>query len=377
MSYNENEARHSVPSVKMTKHFIGVSDSDGDSFGTESHNPANFSVQFLNPGITNVSSASDATKTVLHPISMSMDVYYNNVSENFRNNRFRLRSSAGNLLTQTLNGVAVVENGTNPGNAPANYDPKTFPVVRIADGIYKTGADLATAIVAAFVAANISWTGGNVITWANTVYDSTTQSIRFRYATAAPAGTPTLFIESVFEDPNTGVEYDSSRVLGINGAVVGPPNFTVYTDGAFILPYATTQGAGAGVLTPSFIDLQTIDTIQVRCPEVAKRYFRKQGNNPVAGRNPLAFVPILFEVNIDASVGGTFYWSPPDERYSQEISSDFSTMTFTITDKRGNVVPINNNGEVNFQFYITREIPIASNEQRIKAMSEYNRFKSF
>jgi len=32
---------------------------------------------------------------------------------------------------------------------------------------------------------------------------------------------------------------------------------------------------------------------------------------------------------------------------------------------------------MNFQFYIERAIPIVSNAQRIQAMGEYNRFKSF
>jgi hypothetical protein len=373
MSYNENDARHSGQSVKMTKHFIGVSDNDGDSFGSADHNPGNFTVQFLNPNITNVSSANEATKTVLHPISMSVDVLYNNVSAAFRNNRFRVRSKAGNLLTQN----AVVENGSNPANAPAQYDPKTFPTVVIPDGLYKTGAELGAALLTALNAAAISWTGGNQIVWTNTAYDATTQSIRFRYATASPAGTPELFIDSVYQDTTTGISYDSSRVLGTTGAIVGPNGFAVYTDGAFILPYATTQGAGAGVTTPAFVDLQTVDVIQLRCPQVAKRYFRKQGNNPVAGRNPLSFVPILFELPLDTALGGTFFWMPQDDRYSQEISSDFSTMTLQLTTKTGQIIPFNNNAEMNFQFYVEREIHVTSNAERIKAMSEYNRFKSF
>lgn len=372
MSYNENDARHSVPSVKMTKHFIGISDSDGDSFGSENHNPGNFTVQFLNPNLTNVSSSTDATKTVLHPISMSFDVLYNNVSSLFRNNKFRVRSKAGNLLTQN----AVVENGTNP-TATATYNPATFPVVTLADGLYKTGAELGAEILRALNAATISWTGGNQIVWTNTAYDANTQSIRFRYATAAPAGTPELFIDSVYQDTTTGIAYDTSRILGTTGAIVGPNGFAVYTDGAFILPYAATQGAGLGVTTPAFVDLQTVDVVQLRCPEVAKRYYRKQGSNPVQGRNPLSFVPILFELPLDTALGGTFYWMPQDDRYSQEISSDFSTMTFSLTTKSGQVIPFNNNSEFNLQFYVEREIHVASNAERIKAMSEYNRFKSF
>ena len=368
MAYNDRAADHKI--VKMTKHFIGVSDSDADSFGQDGHNAGNIVVNFLNPNITNVSSSSDATKTVLSPISLQFDVTYNNVSENFRNNRFRLRSMAGNLLQQN----ALRENGTIPG-ALATYNPISFPVIQIPDNIYKTGADLGAAIFAALNNAQISWFGGNQIAFTGTTYDAGTQSIRFRHATDAPnASTPILFIDSVFTDPNTNIRYDSSRVLGTTGADVGAPNFIQYTDGAMLLPYAAFRGVG--VTTPAFSDIQTVDLIQLRS-NVAKRYYRKQGNNFTPGLNPLSFVPILFEIPMDTVVGGSFYWTPHDDRFSQEISSDFSTMTLSITDKFGNIIPFNNNAEMNFQFFVERNIIVPSNQERIKAMSEYNRFKSF
>ena len=372
MAYNDRAADHKI--VKMTKHFIGVSDSDADSFGQDGHNAGNIVVNFLNPNLTNISSSSDATKTIMNPLSLQFDVTYNNVSQAFRNNRFRVRSMAGNVLRQ--NGIN--ENGSNPANAPAQFNPVTFPVVIIPDGVYKTGEDLGTAILAALNTAAISWLGGNQIVWTNTNYDATTQSIRFRYATAAafPVAAPELFIDSVYQDPNTGISYDSSRVLGTTGAEVGPIMNIVYTDGAFKLPYATTQGAGAGVATPAFVDLQTIDVIQLRS-NCAKRYYRKQGTNAVAGLNPLSFVPVLFEIPLDTAIGGSFYWQPQDNRYSQEINSNFETLTLQITDKFGRVVPFNNNAEMNYQFVIEREIIVPSNEERVKAMSEYNRFKSF
>ena len=372
MSFNENDARHSIPSVKMTKHFIGISDSDADSFGELGHNPGNFVVNFLNPNVTNVSSASDATKTTLHPISMSIDVVYYNISDNFRNNRFRVRSKAGNLLR--TDGGTVTENGTNPTN-PATYDPKTFPVIIIPDGIYKTGAEFGAAVMGALNTKAIFWVGGQQLIWNNTAYDATTQSMRFRLSTAAPAGTPELFIEAIYTDPDTGIVYDSSRTLGTTSAVVGPNGYAVNTDGAFVMPYNALLGAG--VVTPTIVDLQTVDIIQLRCPQIAKRYFRKQGNNPVAGLNPLSFIPILFEIPLDTAIGGTFFWMPQDDRYSQEISSDFSTMTIQLTTKTGQIIPWDHHAEFNFQFYVEREIHVASNADRIKAMSEYNRFKSF
>ena len=52
-------------------------------------------------------------------------------------------------------------------------------------------------------------------------------------------------------------------------------------------------------------------------------------------------------------------------------------MTLSLTTKNGLVIPWNNNAEMNFQFYVEREIHITSNAERIRAMSEYNRFKSF
>ena len=216
MSYNENEGRHSGPSVKMTKHFIGVSDSDGDSFGTEAHNPGSFTVQFLNPGITNISSPSSTTKTVLHPISLGIDLTYNNVSEYFRNNRFRVRSKAGNLLSKG----GVVENGTNPA-APATYNPATFPEVKMNDGLYRTGDELAAEILRALNAAAIFWVGGNQIVWTGTEFDATKKTIKFHYATAAPAGTPELWIDSVYTSTINGISYDSSRILGTTGAIAG------------------------------------------------------------------------------------------------------------------------------------------------------------
>jgi hypothetical protein len=372
MAYNDRAADHKI--VKMTKHFIGVSDSDADSFGTDSHNPGNIVVNFLNPNITNVSSSSDATKTILNPISLQFDITYNNVSESFRNNRFRLRSMSGNALQQGLGQNGVRENGSNPA-AQATYNPKTFPVIKIPDNIYKTGADLGAAVLKALNDAEISCFGGNQIAFTGTIYDGGSQSIRFRHVTDAPnASQPILFIDSVFTDPNTNIQYDSSRVLGTTGADVGAPNFVQYTDGAMLLAYAAFRNAG--VTTPAFSDIQTVDLIQLRS-NVAKRYYRKQGNNLTAGLNPLSFVPILFEIPMDTVVGGSFYWTPHDDRFSQEISSDFSTMTLSITDKFGNVIPFNNNAEMNFQFSIERNIIVPSNEDRIKAMSEYNRFKSF
>jgi hypothetical protein len=376
MAFNDRAAEHKV--VKMTKHFIGVSDSDADSFGQDGHNPGNLSINFLNPNLTNISSSSDATKTIMNPLSLQFDVTYSNVSEAFRNNKFRIRSMAGNLLARTINGNEVRENGSNPSNAPAQYDPKSFPVVTIKDGIYKTGADLSAAIVEGIAGVSgLKWFGGNALNFANTTYDANSQSIRFKYSGAAPAGTPELFIDSVFQDPVTNIAYDSSRVLGTTGAEVGPVGHVLYTDGAFKLPYATTQGAApVGVTTPAFVDLQTIDVIQLRS-NCAKRYYRKQGTNGVAGLNPLSFIPVLFEIPLDTAIGGSFYWQPQDNRYSQEINSNFETMTLQITDKFGRVVPFSNNAEMNYQFVIEREIIVPSNEERVKAMSEYNRFKSF
>lgn len=371
---NERAAEHKQ--VRTSKHFISVSNSDSNDYGTAGHNPANMRISFNNPTFTNVQSFSDQTTTHLNPIALTLDLHYNNVSESYRNNRFRIRSASGTGLFQ---GAAENYNAGNPaGSAPV------YPTFTIAEGIYKTGDDLVAAIKAAITAAPVSWNNngaaGNALNFAATAAQpSPLGNILFKYSGAAPAGTPLIFIDTIFV--SNGVQYDSSRLFGTTSATItfthagGAP---VFIPGAFALPYATVQGAApAGAATPAFIDLQTIQTFRMHS-NISKRGFSKAGDLTLTpALRPLTQNDVLFEFSSGlAQIGQTLYWEPTDSRWEQIVNSNFDELTLYITDKNNNLVTLTNNSEVSMTMTITREINVVSNESRVKSLMNYNQFRT-
>lgn len=338
--------------VRVSKHFFKVSNSDSNDYTTATHNPGNSYISFNNPGITNLQSSSDSTVTRLNPISFTVDLYYLNVSETFRNNKFEVMTAtyASGLGQLSQGGIREGTNGF-------------VPSVKLNDGIYKTGEDLGAEVLRALNAAAISWHGGNQIAWTGTAYNSSTKSMKFKIATAAPSGTPELLITCNLDAD--GKNYDASRILGIN------------TGTRFLnLPYATVTAA-SGVISPSFVDLQTIQVLQLRS-NIAKRFFQKQGSSTNPASKPLSLTDILFEIPTEpASLGGTLTWFPADNRYEQEIVSNFDEFSLRLTDKDGNIVTFTNSAEWNFNFSISRDVITPSNEDRIKSMMDYNQFKQF
>lgn len=345
--------------VRVSKHFFKISNSDSNDYTIATHNPGNSYISFNNPGITNIQSSSDSTITRLNPISFTIDLYYNNVSEALRNNRFHVMS---NVYT---NGLGVLSQG-----AVREGTNGFVPSVKLNDGIYKTGEDLGAEVLRALNAAAISWHGGNQIVWTGTSYNAATKSMKFRIATAAPGPPNTAELKTAYElviyadvDAN-GVLYDASRILGLNNTR------------ALLLPYDAAQ-ATAGVLSPSYVDLQTIQVLQLRS-NIAKRFFKKQGDSSNPGQRPLSLTNILFEIPTEpASLGGTLTWFALDNRYEQEIVSNFDEMSIRLTDKDGNTVPFLYSAEWNFNFSVSRDVITPSNEDRIKSIMEYNQFKQF
>jgi hypothetical protein len=347
MNVNERSADFKV--VKTSKHFISVSNSDSNDFGTASHNPAQINITFNNSGITSVSSYTDQIITTMTPISMSIDLNYYNVAEAFRNNKFRIATTTGNLLSV---------GGTNENAAPIE--------ITLTEGIYRSGAEMAAEILNRLTALNVTWVGGNVMQWTNTSYSAQTNSMTLAYPTAAPAGTPVIVLRTKFTSNN--VIYDSSRIWGSTGAVVN----NIYEDGAFLLPYANRV---AGLPLPSQIDLRTINVIRIHS-NIAKRFFAKRGN----GTNPtraLSLTDTLFEIPVDVNLGDGLVWQPCDNRYGQTIASNFDELRLTLTDKNDNVIRFVNNAEINFIFSVERDIPTQTNEERIKAIGDYNVFRSY
>lgn len=340
--------------VRVTKHFFKISNSDSNDYESANHNPGNTRISFNNQGITNIQSAHDSTVTRLSPISFTVDLFYNNIDEVFGNNKFHVISAVyvGGLGDLSQGGVREGTGGF-------------LPLVTLNSGIYKTGAELGAEVLRALNAAAISWHGGNQIAWTNTGFDANTQSIRFRYATAAPAGTPELIIFCNVQQGSKN--YDASKILGIDD-----------NTRALNLPYATTQGAGAGVAGPNFSDLQTLQTIQIRS-NIAKRFFMKLGSSSNPALRPLSLTDILFEIPTEpASLGSTLLWTATDERYAQHIESNFDQMSIVLTDKFGNIINFTNNAEWSFLYSVERDVVTYNNQQRIDTLTnEYSRFKTF
>lgn len=352
----DRQADHKV--IKATKHFISVSNADSNDFGTNGFNPGNMYISFNNSGITNVQSYNDSTTTNLRPITFSADIFYNNVAQSFRNNRFRLTT----ITTDASPAIRV-------GGVFENVAP---PTVTIPDKIYKTGAELAAAIQSALNARLIAWIGGNVISDFVVAFNQATNTLNLSYTAAAPAGivavAPILVLTTSYTD--AGVAYDSSRIWGTTGSTIGG----MFVSGTFQLPYADRV---AGLPLPSFVDLQTCQTFRVHS-NISKRFFTKQGAVGASpSQKPLSASDVLFEIPVDGTLGGTLVYEFTDDRFYQEVASNLDELRLTITDNKDNLVTFTQGAEISFTFSIDRQIIVPDNEERIKALADYNRFRSY
>lgn len=346
--------------IKSTKHFVSVSNADSNDYnaGGNGFNPGQIYISFGNSGITNVQSYNDSTATTMTPISLTADLFYNNVSQSFRNNKFR-------LSTITTNASPAIRVG-------GVYEDVAPITITIPDAIYKTGDAMATALQAALIAKLVAWIGGGGIGDFTVVFSAVNNTFTLGYTTAAPAGiiavAPILVLTTIFTE--SGLAYDSSRIWGTTSSVQA--GVTVF--GSFQLPYANRV---AGSALPSYVDLQTLQVLRVHS-NVAKRYFAKRGTAAATpAQRTLSLTDILFEIPVDALLGGTLSWQPPDNRFMQDIAPNFDELRLTLTDNKDNVVTFTNSAEINFTFAIEREIIVPDNEERIKALADYNRFKSY
>ena len=346
--------------IKSTKHFVSVSNADSNDYnaGGNGFNPGQMYISMGNSGITNVQSYNDSTATTMTPISLTADLFYNNVSQSFRNNKFRLST----ITTDVSPAIRV-------GAVFEDVAPIT---ITIPDAIYKSGAEMATALQAALNAKQVAWIGGNVIADFTVVFSALNNTFTLGYTAAAPAAiiavAPILVLTTVFTE--SGLAYDSSRIWGTTSS----QQAGISVIGSFQLPYANRA---AGIALPNFVDLATLQVIRVHS-NVAKRYFAKRGpSSATPAQRILSLTDILFEIPVDTPMGSTLTWQPPDNRFMQDIASNFDELRLTITDNKDNVVTFTNAAEINFTFAIEREIIVPDNEERIKALADYNRFKSY
>lgn len=362
--------------VKSTKHFVTVTSEDSNDFTAASFNPGDIRITFNNSALTSVTSAKDNTKTTILPIAFFGDLYYYNVSPNFKNNKFRILSSGGKELSSTINGVANTRENSVIGDA--GYDPATWPTVTIPEGMYNA-AELGAAILAALNASTIRWWtvgGGTPIVWTNTAIDGNGR-LNLAYATAHPTLTPNLHFYSAYT--YNGETIDSSRILGMTSATItqaGGAAANVY--GGFILPYANRL---AGVQTPKVVDIKTLQKIYVHS-NIAGRHAVKRGYtetgawNPEAAQRPLTMTDILFSFAVDKDMGSTFVFEPvsPDV-YSQEILNNWDEMRIYLTDAKGQMIKFINQAEITFTFSVLREYIVPSAEDRIKNLMNYNAYQ--
>lgn len=362
--------------VRSTKHFVTVTSADSNDANTTSFNPADMRITFNNSALTNVGSSKDNTVTTITPIAFYGDLYYYNVSPNFKNNKFRILSSTGQALSSTIGGVANTRENSIIGDA--GYNEATWPTVTIPEGMYNA-AELGAAILAALNASTIGWYGAGgatPIVWTNTTIDGNGR-LTLAYATNAPAGTPALHFYSQYT--YNGETIDSSRILGMSVATITQAGgAATIVLGGFILPYANRV---AGLQTPKVVDLKTVQSIYVHS-NIAGRHAVKRGTtasgawNPEASQRPLTMTDILFSFYVQADMGETFFFEPvsPDI-YSQEIVNNWDEMRIYLTDHKNQIIRFINQAEMTFNFSVTRDYIVPSAEDRIKNLMSYNSYQ--
>lgn len=361
--------------VKSTKHFISVTSADSNDFTSASFNPGDMKITFNNTAMTNINSAKDTTITTITPITFYGDLYYYNVSPNYKNNKFRILSSTGTALSSTIGGVANTRENSIVGDA--GYDVATFPTVTLEEGMYNA-AELGAEILRALNASTIRWWtvgGGTPIVWTNTAIDGDGR-LTLAYATNHPTLTPNLHFYSSYSNGET---IDSSRILGMSFATItqaGGAAASVY--GGFILLYANRA---AGSKTPKVVDIRTVQQIQVHS-NIAGRTFVKKGYNANGGfeinaaLRPLTNTDILFSFNVGVDMGSTFNFEPSSpEIYTQEIQNNWDELRVYLTDNKGQTIKFINQAEISFSFAVIRQYIVPNSEDRIKNLMNYNSYQ--
>jgi hypothetical protein len=361
--------------VKSTKHFISVTSADSNDFTSASFNPGDMKITFNNTAMTNINSSKDSTITTITPITFYGDLYYFNVSPNYKNNKFRILSSTGTALSSTIGGVVNTRENSIVGDA--GFDVATFPTVTLDEGMYNS-AELGAEILRALNASTIRWWsvgGGTPIVWTNTAIDGDGR-LTLAYATAHPTITPNLHFYSSYSNGET---IDSSRILGMTSATItqaGGAAASVY--GGFILLYANRV---AGTKTPKVVDIRTVQQIQVHS-NIAGRTFVKKGFNANGGfeinaaLRPLTNTDILFSFNVGVDMGSTFNFEPSSpEIYTQEIQNNFDELRVYLTDNKGQTIRFINQAEITFTFAINRQYIVPNSEDRIKNLMNYNSYQ--
>lgn len=343
--------------VRYSRQFVTVKNTDG--LAGDNSQAQNFQVAFSNSAFTNQQSAHDQTKTYFTPQFVSFDFFFDNVSEQLKNNRFQIKA-------------------TNPANNAKILNGSPYTLI-IPTGTYD-GTTLASAIQSALNSAGsgFKWAsggaGGTLANWVVT-FSVLTNRLTFSYTVPEPTTAGGISLTMVFKYTDTNqtpsVIYNSIKLIGNIGIEKVVPD-------------------NGGVTMASIVDLAPFQAVRLHS-NIAKRTFAMSDRylyQPPTLLNPnppplfagkqLSGTDILVEIPTFNQLAGTtltFLPTTPDV-YRQEIVSNFDNVTFQLRDINGNLLPLFDGCEFNITFVVEREIIQPNNEDRLGAVSDFAEFST-
>lgn len=340
--------------VRYSRQFVTVKNTDG--LAGDNSQAQNFQVAFTNSAFTNQQSAHDQTKTYFTPQFVSFDFFFDNVSEQLRNNRFQIRA-------------------TNPANNAKIYGGSPYTLI-IPTNTYD-GSTLAGAIQSALNSAGsgFKWTSGTTLANWVVTFSVLTNRLSFSYTVPEPTTVGSISLTMVFKytdtTPTPNVVYNTIKLIGNIGIEKEVPN-------------------SGGVTMASIVDLAPFQAVRLHS-NIAKRTFSMTDRYlyqtptllnpnppPLFAGKALSGTDILVEIPTFNQLSGTtltFLPTSPDV-YRQEIVSNFDNVTFQLRDINGNLLPLFEGCEFNITFVIEREIIQPNNEDRMGAVSDFAEFST-
>lgn len=430
---------------KYSKQFFCVSNTDGSP-----STPNNFQINFSNSSVTNIQSNHDATRTYFTPQLFTCDWFFNNVSEEIKNNKFVVSQPGVQVQVIAINPApfaAAFQQSANsalyafPGVvAPTVSVTLSAPALAGAGQAFVTCHNQATNAVigtsstefvpVALSPVTFTFSSGvffpaavgiyfrvNVIgAFASYNYGVDATPILAMTYTAGP-GVAITIPTNVYDGPalntavNTAMAGQVFNVAGANmvfanlfNAVTSKytwafaPGSTGITTISFVNTIGDVQYDSAkvfGSITPTIqipagvtnftmlgnVDLVPFQVIRIHS-NCAKRTFQKSalitsGANANA-TSVLQGTDILFEVPIySAQIGSVITWTPiTTELYRQDLVSNFDQFNISLRDKRGNLIPLLPNCEVNLTFMIERELILPNPDNVKNAIADYAQFST-
>lgn len=436
---------------KYSKQFFCVSNTDGSP-----STPNDFQINFSNSSVTNIQSNHDATRTYFTPQLFSCDWFFNNVSEEIKNNKFIVSTTSTTIAVAATQNVAFA--GAMKQSATTQTPYTTGGVLETQVSVVLSAPTLA-GLGAAYVAA-YNFTTNTLIATSNTqfipvapapvvfafpaetAFSAAMTGIYFRvevditvggFATYQYGANATGDLAISFSlRPNdviitipTNVYDGPSLNTAVNAAMVNQ----VYNGAGANMVFANTFNAisskyswvfapgNAGITTISFVNIingieynsakvfgsitnlinipaaqlnytmpGNVDLVPYQVVRIhsncAKRTFQKSAPS-TSGANTSATsilqgTDILFEVPIyNAQIGSVITWTPiTTELYRQDLVSNFDQFNISLRDKRGNLIPLLPNCEVNLTFMIERELILPNPDNVKNSIADYAQFSA-